>query len=274
LARAGLHLGATTVRRMLRPPERPLKKAATPVALRVVTARRPNDVWHIDFTTVPTMGGFWISWLPLALPQRWPFCWWVAIVIDHFSRRPLGTRAFKKEPSALETTRFLGHVRRTTGCWPRYLISDRGPQLTADELERFCHRRKIDHRFGAVGKYGSVAVIERFIRSLKNECTRLLPVVPLARAAFARELDEYVAWYSADRPHTRFGARTPDEIYFGRFAACRRPRFESRNRWPRRSPCAAPHALVRGRPGGVLELIVEHRSGRKHLPVVTLRQVA
>ena len=274
LARAGLHLGATTVRRMLRPPERPLKKAATPVALRVVTARRPNDVWHIDFTTVPTMGGFWISWLPLALPQRWPFCWWVAIVIDHFSRRPLGTRAFKKEPSALETTRFLGHVRRTTGCWPRYLISDRGPQLTADELERFCHRRKIDHRFGAVGKYGSVAVIERFIRSLKNECTRLLPVVPLARAAFARELDEYVAWYSADRPHTRFGARTPDEIYFGRFAACRRPRFESRNRWPRRSPCAAPHALVRGRPGGVLELIVEHRSGRKHLPVVTLRPVA
>jgi hypothetical protein len=126
----------------------------------------------------------------------------------------------------------------------------------------------------AIGKYGSLAVIERYIRSLKNECTRLLPIVPLARAAFGRELDEYTAWYNAERPHSRFGARTPDGIYRNSFPACRRPRFETRSRWPRRSTCARLHALVRGRPGVVVEMSVEHRGGRKCLPVVSFRRVA
>ena len=67
-------------------------------------------------------------------------------------------------------------------------------------------------RFGALGKYGSLAVIERLIRSKKNECARLLPIVPLARIAFGREIDHYVAWFNAERPHSRFSARTPDEI--------------------------------------------------------------
>jgi hypothetical protein len=125
-----------------------------------------------------------------------------------------------------------------------------------------------------IGKYGSLAVIERFIKSLKNECVRLLPVVPLAQAAFNRELDHYVAWYNAERPHTRLAGATPDEIYFNKRPACRRPRFEPRARWPRRSRCAGAQTLVRGQPGAVLELSVTYRDGRKHLPVVSLRRVA
>jgi putative transposase len=186
----------------------------------------------------------------------------------------MGTARFKKEPTTREITSFLDRLCRRIGGRPDHLITDHGPQFTADGFIAWCRRHRIQQRFGAIGKYGSLAVIERFIRSLKNECTRLLPVVPLARAAFGRELDEYVAWFNAERPHSRFGARTPDEIYFGSFPACRRPRFEPRARWPRRSPCAGPHALVRGRPGAVVELIVEHRGGRKHLPIVSLRRIA
>ena len=274
LARAGLHLGATTVRRMLQPTPKPPSNSARPGVLRTVTAKRPNHAFHVDLTTVPTIGGFWISWLPLSLPQRWPFCWWVAVVVDHFSRRVVGTAIFTKEPTSADIMRFLGRVRRKIGCWPKHLITDHGVQFTAEEFDAWCRYRGIQQRFGAIGKYGSLAVIERFIRSLKNECTRLLPVVPLARAAFTREIDYYVAWFNAVRPHLRFGARTPDEIYFGTFPACKRPRFETRERWPRRSPCAQPHALVRGRPGVVVELSVEHHGGRKHLPVVSLQRVA
>ena len=274
LARAGLHLGATTVRRMLQPvpkPKRPLARQAT---RRSITAKRPNHVWHLDLTTVPTLGGFWISWWPFAIPQRWPFCWWVAIAVDHFSRRAMGTAYFKKEPTAREVTSFLDRLSRKIGRRPGHIITDHGPQFTADAFNTWCRRRGIQQRYGAIGKYGSLAVIERFIKSMKNECTRLLPIVPLAHAAFGRELDQFVGWYNAERPHSRFGARTPDELYFGSFPACRRPRFEPRERWPRRSPCAQPHALVRGRPGAVLELIVEHRGGRKHLPSISLRRVA
>jgi len=240
----------------------------------VVTAKRPNHVWHLDLTTVPTVGGFWISWWPFPIPQRWPFCWWVAVAIDHLSCRVMGLAKFKKEPTARDVTSFLDRLCRRIGRRPGHLITDHGPQFTAEHFDSWCGRRGIQQRCGAVGKYGSIAVIERFIRSMKNECTRLLPIVPLATVAFGRELDEYAAWYNAERPQSRFGARTPDEMYFARFPACRRPRFEPRARWPHRSSGAAPHALVRGRPGAVLELVVQRRGGRQHLPVVSLRRVA
>jgi len=59
-------------------------------------------------------------------------------------------------------------------------------------------------------------------------------------------LDEYVGWFDADRPHTFIAGATPDEIYFGRMPACRRPRLESRPRGRDDRRAARPHALVRG----------------------------
>jgi hypothetical protein len=83
--------------------------------------------------------------------------------------------------------------------------------------------------------------------------------VALDGEAFRRELDAYASWFNAE-PHTYLRGATPDEVYFGRMPACRRPRLEPRPRWPRRSPCARPHALVRGRPGlPGLQLAVELR---------------
>jgi hypothetical protein len=139
----------------------------------------------------------------------------------------------------------------------------------------------VQQRFGAIGKYGSLAVIERFIRSMKNECTRVI-LVPFSIAAFEREIDFYVNWFNAHRPHGWLGGRTPDEVYYRQIPACRKPRFEPRSRWPRRSPCARPlsrhsgqeEALVRGRPGAVVELRVGCYARRKHLPLVLLKRVA
>ena len=52
LARAGLHLGATTVRRMLKPTPKPPNKTDRPSNPRAVIAKGPNHVWHLDLTTV------------------------------------------------------------------------------------------------------------------------------------------------------------------------------------------------------------------------------
>ena len=81
LCRAGLHLGTTTVGRFLKEspkPPAPAKITATDAeeTARVVTAKRPDHVWHIDLTAVPIGDGFWTAWLPFSLPQRWPFCFW------------------------------------------------------------------------------------------------------------------------------------------------------------------------------------------------------
>jgi hypothetical protein len=94
------------------------------------------------------------------------------------------------------------------------------------------------------------------------------------RETFRRELDCLLAWYNEFRPHTALARRTPNEAYQGRFPACRRPRYEPRPRWPRGSPCAWPHALVRGKAGVRLELDVSYHHGRKHLPVIALRPAA
>jgi putative transposase len=274
LCRAGLHLGPTTVRRMLRENRKAPSPARSPAIARVVTARRPNGVWHADLTTVPTALGFWISWLPWALPQQWPFCWWIAVAVDHFSRRVMGVAVFPKLPFSKAVQGFLDQTIHDAGVAPDHLINDKGMQFVAKTFRRWCLRRRIRQRFGAVGKYGSVAVVERLIRTMKTECTRRLPLIPLLQPGMEAELSIWRTWYNGERPHEVLRGRTPDEIYYHRRPACRAPRFEARTRWPRRSPCAGPRTLIRGQPGVRLELEVSRREGREHLPLVALKRAA
>ncbi len=104
LARAGLHLGATTIRRMVRENDGPSEddaEVATRRRRRVV-ARYPGHTWHVDLTTVPTRAGFWVPWFPFSLPQRWPFCWWVAVAVDQVSRTLVGFAIFDHSPTVTE----------------------------------------------------------------------------------------------------------------------------------------------------------------------------
>ena len=271
LCRAGLHLGSTTVQRMLTPKRRP--RPVPSAHGRRVTARYPNHVWHCDLTTVPTSLGFWVSWFPWSLPQRWPYCWWIAVVVDHCSRRAMGFAVFEELPTSVEVRTFLGRAIRSAGSAPRHLITDHGTQFTDETFGRWCARRRIRQRFGAVGKYGSIAVVERFIRSMKDECTRKL-LVPYQRESVRRELSFYVEWYNGHRPHEWLGSATPDEVYFDRDRASDAPRIEPRPRWPRGSPCSAPQTEVRGFTGQVVELKVGYLSRRTHLPIVELKRAA
>jgi hypothetical protein len=74
---------------------------------------------------------------------------------------------------------------------------------------------------GAIGKQGSIAVVERFIKTLKLEGLRMLAVVPLLRRALQRELSLYGQWYNEARPHTTLAGATPEEVYFARRSTCR-----------------------------------------------------
>jgi hypothetical protein len=53
LARAGLHLGSTTIRRMQRDTQWPEPRKAVQPAPRIVTARKPNHLWHVDLRPCP-----------------------------------------------------------------------------------------------------------------------------------------------------------------------------------------------------------------------------
>ena len=163
----------------------------------------------------------------------------------------------------------MGNARAT----PKYLICDKGKQFWCDAFKRCCHRKGIKPRFGAVGQHGSIAVIERFILSLKNECTRVIRV-PLHGESFCRELMLFADWYNQVRSHSGLDGNTPREVYHALSPAREHPRFEPRPRWPRTAPCAFPHAPVAGQCGARLRLDVRYHWGRKHLPVVALRRAA
>lgn len=274
LARAGLHLAVTTVGRMLTtPPQSRSAEPGTPTNSPRVRAKRSNDVWHCDLSVVPIVSGCWTTWLPRALPQSWPFCWWIAVVVDHYSRRVMGAGTFLRQPTSEQVRAFLGRTIHSCGDAPKLLICDRGCQFECHGFRRWCGRTGIQVRYGAVGKQGSIAVVERLIRTLK-EILRQIVLIPMRRRAFCQELQRAVEWYNTIRPHGVLRGRTPDEVYSKRFPACRRPRYEPRSKWPRGAPCARPWALTRGRPGARLELDVSYHGGRKHLPVVSLKRAA
>ena len=270
LARAGLHLGITTVQRMRK--ERPVKPPAEPAGGntstgRIVTANYPDHVHHVDLTVVPTSAGLWASWLPLALPQAWPFAWWVAVVIDHYSRRAMGIAVFDKQPTSLQVRKFLGRLYTITK--PKYIVCDKGSQFWCEGFKAWCRRVGTRPRYGAVGQCGSIAVVERFIRTLKDECTRRL-ATPLRQDGMRRELLCHLDWYNEHRPHDYLGGRTPDEVYHDLAPANLAPRMEPRRAWPSTSPCAAPCVPIHGSREQSLRLVIDHHAGRKHLPIVRL----
>ena len=169
LAQAGLHLGQTTVGRILK--EKPVPKpAATPSSKtteRIVTSKYPNHLWMTDLAVVPIGSGFWTTWLPFSLPQCWPFAWWVGVVIDHCSRRIMSITLFWREPTSQTMRAFLGRVMHAAKAKPRHLITDKGPQFWNEDFKAWCRGKEIRPRFGARGQHGSIAVIERLILTLK-----------------------------------------------------------------------------------------------------------
>ncbi len=259
LARAGLHLGATTVGRIVKEepfPDKPnFEVVETEKKGRVVTARYANHVWHVDMTTVPT-AGFWVPWAPFCLSQVWPFCWWVIVVIDHFSRAVIGFAVFKKQPTADEVIAFMTNAVHAVGGPPRHLISDQGSQFTSKEFRAWCSAepRSIKQRFGAIGQYGSIAIIERLMRSIKDECTRRI-IVPLGEDGIRREVALFMNWYNQHRPHQSLGGRIPMDVYFG--IEDEIIRFETR-----------------GETAISIRLEVTRIESRRHLPIIELKRAA
>ncbi len=266
LARAGLHLGATTIRRMVRenggPPEDDAE--VTTRRRRRVVARYPGHTWHVDLTTVPTRAGFWVPWFPFSLPQRWPFCWWVAVAVDQVSRTLVGFAIFDHSPSSDQIQIFLDRAIQASRSTPKYVITDKGTQFWCRSFKRWCKRRGIRPRYGRIGEPASIAIVERFIRSMKQECIRCV-LVPLSLAAMRREVHLYGIWYNTQRPHMGLAGKTPHEVYASRTARWRR--FEPRPHWSQR-------LRRRGAGGDKVRLTVSYVEDRKHLPVTDLLRAA
>jgi transposase InsO family protein len=148
----------------------------------------------------------------------------VAVTVDHYSRRLTGTAVYKQQPTSQEIRTFLGRAMKTAQEIPKHLITDQGKQFTDEGFKAWCERKGIKQRFGAIGKYGSIAVIERLMRTIKSECTRKL-LVSYRHDDVRRELGHFTKWYNQYRPHAGLDGCTPDEIYFKKEPAGASPRY-------------------------------------------------
>lgn len=284
LLRAGLHLAASTVRRMLerprpQPPTNPPapespgprdeNEGAPDPAPRVVKAKRPHHVWHVDLTTIPIGPpgrGYWTPWWPFSIVLCWLLSWHLVLVLDHFTRSLLAFRLVRREPSASDVCAALDDAVLHAGTAPNHLISDQGPQFQSD-YRAWCKLHGAKPRYGAVGQHGSIAIIERFILSLKQEFLRRIHV-PSSESRMLGAMAAYQRWYNEQRPHASLEGRTPREMLASAPPPHARPRIEPRARYP----------IDRGPPArrarGPLELVVDNVGGFRELPVVSLREAA
>ena len=160
----------------------------------IVTAKHPNHLWHVDMTVTPTAVGFWVSWTPGSVFQVWPFCWWFVLVIDHYSKRCMGFAIFKSVPTSLQVRQFLERIIKQAGSAPKHLVCDQGKQFTDKNFKKWCIcmlGRK--PRYGAVGEHGSIAVIERFIRTLKDRYLRKI-MIPYNTTQMRSEMTVFIRW--------------------------------------------------------------------------------
>jgi putative transposase len=201
LVRLGLKLSRRSVQRILRerPRHRPKPRSSARLAGRPLRARYPLHAVMMDLTTIR---------IPLVREV------WVAVLLDVFSRKVLVVRAWNRTPAAADTRSLVSEVVGTHGP-PRYLITDRGTQFTAGLFKRSLRRHGIRHRYGAVGRWQHVAIIDRFFGSLKREyASRWLLLLPLKYINAG--LNRYAAWFSRHRPHQGLQGRTPEEVFYGR----------------------------------------------------------
>jgi len=204
LGTLGIFLAASAVRNiLLRPQPRPRVTRAAAAGKpgekqpRQIVARYPNHVWSVDRTRV------WRR-------RVWPT--WVLVAIDHFSRKVVACCALEGPNAgwvvdAMEEA-FLRHGA------PRHLISDQEGIFISHAFRELPIPWDVKHRFGAVGKHGSIAVTERVIRTLKYEWLKRVPVIK-GLDHLAILLADFACYYNSWRPHTTLKGAVPELIHAG-----------------------------------------------------------
>ncbi len=223
LARAGWKISSRTVARVRKEKPYPSPAPEESALSRSVIARYPNHLRMADLTEIP--GLFRL------------FSFRLAVVLDAFSRMPLVACVFCREPRARDLARLVENAAATYGP-PRHFVSDQGTQFTAAAFRKTLEHLRIRHRFGAVGKTGSIALIERLWRTLKN-LLGLRILRPLLLSDLRRRLELGLFYYANLRPHQALGGATPAEIYLrlepAHLAAVHPPRGKL-GQGPRASP--------------------------------------
>jgi len=158
-------------------------------------AERPNELWGIDMTYI------WCG------EDAW--CYFHG-VIDHFDRKLLGY-TFSRSCKAQGAVMALAEATMERIPENLELRSDNGCHYGAKIFRDELRRLGINHTRTMVNTPKGNAVIERFFRSLKEECVWQHQFHNFEEAK--RHVDKWVKEYNEARPHQALGYLTPQQYF-------------------------------------------------------------
>ncbi len=137
----------------------------------------------------------------------------LATILDLHSRRTLAFRLFPNQPSDDDLAMLQRRANAGFGK-ARHFVSDHGGQFVGEAFQAALAQTGTDHRLGAVGQHGSIAIVERCQRTIKDaldleHCDVIVP------ALLQERLDAVMHWYDHLRPHSALGGATPAEVFAG-----------------------------------------------------------
>jgi len=158
---------------------------------------KPHEHWHIDISYININGTFY----------------YLCSVLDGFSRSILHWE-IREAMTEQDVEIILQKAReKHPDATPR-IISDNGPQFIALDFKKFVRQCGMTHVRTSTYYPQSNGKIERWHKSLKQECIR--PKVPLSLDDARRLVGEYVDHYNNVRLHSAIGYVTPTDKLEGR----------------------------------------------------------
>ena len=149
---------------------------------------KPGDLVELD--TIHTMQG--------EKKRMYTF-----VAIDVYSRW-VYAKAYQKL-SAATSVEFVKEAQRHAAFTFKMVQSDHGPEFG----KWFVERVSKDHRYTRVGKPNDNAHVERFNRTVQEECLDKQMRTP---EAFNGALKKYMTYYNNERLHLGISCRTPREL--------------------------------------------------------------
>ena len=135
---------------------------------------------------------------------------YIFVLLDVFSRW-VYAKAYAKM-NAATTVAFVAEAQRAASFRFAMLQSDHGPEFGMWFVEQV----KKKHRYTRIGKPNDNAHIERFNRTIQEEC---LDHFPDDVAVINGAMKKYLRYYNHDRMHMGIALKTPIQIIQNRFQA-------------------------------------------------------
>jgi putative transposase len=158
---------------------------------------QPHQHWHIDVSHLNIAGTFY----------------YLCSIIDGFSRYLVHWEIREKMEDD-DVTIIVQRAREIFPAARPRIISDNGPQFVAKDFKEFIRIAGMTHVRTSPYYPQSNGKKERWYKTLKGECIRVL--TPLSLAEARRLVTDYVAHYNRVRLHSAIGYVTPQDKLDGR----------------------------------------------------------